>query len=291
MEKSVTNNDSTTDGDKTNNDSTTDGDKTYYEQAKEYYNQGVSYIYENKGTFSWVLLLSICILIIFILIGIFGQNNKNNSDITRKNIIATGNCTIDGTLTIAGDAIIYEKVCIGDNDKTNYLYSGDTYIHYVAPYGGHNFYWGTTNSSSAVHGSNLVFGIGGDANAPKTFCNLTFECSGDINCSRNIFATLVYASNVQLTSDYRLKENIMPIPDYYSIDNLNPCVYNLKDSPEKLQTGFIAHELQEVFPHLVNGEKDGEDMQSVNYIQLIAILTKEIQDLKKRVLQLESTSF
>jgi hypothetical protein len=89
------------------------------------------------------------------------------------------------------------------------------------------------------------------------------------------------------SSDYRLKENIMPISDEFSVDKLNPCVYNLKDSG-KLQTGFIAHELQEVFPHMVNGEKDGEEMQSVNYIQLIAILTKEIQDLKKRVLQLES---
>ena len=47
------------------------------------------------------------------------------------------------------------------------------------------------------------------------------------------------------------------------------------------QMGFIAHEVQEVFPFLVTGEKDGESMQSLNYNGFIAVLVKEIQDLKK----------
>jgi hypothetical protein len=57
---------------------------------------------------------------------------------------------------------------------------------------------------------------------------------------------------------------------------------------EKEDIGLIAHELQEEFPFLVTGKKDGKDMQSVNYTGLIGILIKEIQDLKKRVAQLES---
>ena len=47
--------------------------------------------------------------------------------------------------------------------------------------------------------------------------------------------------------------------------------------------GFIAHEIQELYPFLVNGQKDGEQTQSLNYIGLIGILTKEIQDLKRRL--------
>jgi hypothetical protein len=39
---------------------------------------------------------------------------------------------------------------------------------------------------------------------------------------------------------------------------------------------------------LVNGEKDGEATQSLNYMGLIGILTKEIQELKKRVKELEN---
>ena len=44
--------------------------------------------------------------------------------------------------------------------------------------------------------------------------------------------------------------------------------------------GFIAHELKEVFPFLVNGEKDDASLQSVNYTGLIALLVKELKELK-----------
>jgi hypothetical protein len=52
---------------------------------------------------------------------------------------------------------------------------------------------------------------------------------------------------------------------------------------EKQDIGFIAHEVQEIYPFLVNGEKDGKETQSLNYIGLIGILTKEIQELKKEM--------
>ena len=50
-----------------------------------------------------------------------------------------------------------------------------------------------------------------------------------------------------------------------------------------MQTGFIAHEVQEYYPFLVNGKKDGESIQSINYSGLIPILVNEIQNLKKEV--------
>jgi hypothetical protein len=52
---------------------------------------------------------------------------------------------------------------------------------------------------------------------------------------------------------------------------------------QKQDVGLIAHELQAQYPFLVNGIKDGEEMQAVNYIGLIGILIKEIQCLKKEV--------
>jgi len=52
--------------------------------------------------------------------------------------------------------------------------------------------------------------------------------------------------------------------------------------------GFIAHEVQEQYPFLVTGEKDGKNNQSINYQEMIPILVKEIQDLKKRVTSLEN---
>ena len=56
----------------------------------------------------------------------------------------------------------------------------------------------------------------------------------------------------------------------------------------KENIGLIAHELQEYYPFLVEGEKDDEKTQSVNYNGLIGVLIKEIQELKQRVKDLEN---
>ena len=89
------------------------------------------------------------------------------------------------------------------------------------------------------------------------------------------------------TSDYRIKENIQPLDASYTIDKVNPVTYT-NTLTNRQDIGVIAHELQEVFPYLVSGEKDGDEKQSVNYNGLIGILVKEIQDLKSRVAILES---
>jgi hypothetical protein len=99
--------------------------------------------------------------------------------------------------------------------------------------------------------------------------------------------TTVEGPKFQISSDYRIKEEVVSLDNTFTVDNLNPVSYKIKTSGNK-DTGFIAHEVQEVYPHLVAGEKDGQETQSLNYIGLIAILTKEIQELKKRVSQLET---
>jgi hypothetical protein len=89
------------------------------------------------------------------------------------------------------------------------------------------------------------------------------------------------------TSDYRIKENIQNLDESFNVDKLRPVTYTNKNT-KKQDIGFIAHEVREEFPYLVSGEKDGEQMQSLNYIGLIGVLVKEIQDLKKRVQILEN---
>jgi hypothetical protein len=106
----------------------------------------------------------------------------------------------------------------------------------------------------------------------------TLDVSGNINAS----------GAVTQGSDYRIKENIETLNATFTVDNLRPVTYHQKITG-KQDIGLIAHELQEHYPFLVNGEKDGEDMQSVNYIGLIGILIKEIQDLKVKVKHLEET--
>ena len=105
----------------------------------------------------------------------------------------------------------------------------------------------------------------------------------------NTFTNAVTALAFNVTSDYRIKEDVYSlhiIPDEFTVDKLRPISY-YNNQTKKRDIGLIAHELQEEYPFLVNGEKDGENYQSVNYNGLIGILIKEIQELKSRVLELE----
>jgi hypothetical protein len=93
----------------------------------------------------------------------------------------------------------------------------------------------------------------------------------------------ITANSFNSTSDYRIKENVEPIENgEYPIESLRPVKYYNQLS-KKNDIGFIAHELQEHLPLLVNGEKDGPVNQSINYTGLIPILVSEIQELKMKV--------
>ena len=100
-------------------------------------------------------------------------------------------------------------------------------------------------------------------------------------CALDISGT-VQATSYNAVSDYRVKTDIKPLDNTYVVDGLNPVTYT-NTRHGKQDVGFIAHEIQELYPFLVNGQKDGEQTQSLNYIGLIGILTKEIQDLKRRL--------
>ena len=93
------------------------------------------------------------------------------------------------------------------------------------------------------------------------------------NCQADSFTTL---------SDYRIKEDVIPLNDTFLVDNLNPVTY-MNTQTSKQDIGLIAHELQQYYPELVIGEKDGAYYQSVNYTGLIPILIKEIKELKNEV--------
>ena len=90
----------------------------------------------------------------------------------------------------------------------------------------------------------------------------------------------VLSSFFNTYSDHRIKHDVEPLNDQYTVENLNPVKYKLNAGNEE-KFGLIAHEVQEYFPNIVAEEKDGAQIQSVDYIQLIPILIKEIQELKK----------
>jgi hypothetical protein len=94
------------------------------------------------------------------------------------------------------------------------------------------------------------------------------------------------ATAFNTSSDYRLKENIAPMTGALAkVSQLKPCTYTWKASGLASQ-GFIAHELAEVCPEAVFGEKDAvyEDgsikSQGIDTSFLVATLTAAIQELK-----------
>jgi len=97
----------------------------------------------------------------------------------------------------------------------------------------------------------------------------------------------ISAPSFTSASDYRLKKDVVTLDETFTVDKLRPVTYN-NTKLEKQDIGLIAHEVQEIYPFLVTGEKDGENLQTVNYTGLIGILIKEIQELKERVKKLEN---
>jgi hypothetical protein len=91
------------------------------------------------------------------------------------------------------------------------------------------------------------------------------------------------------SSDYRLKENIAPMTDALEkVAQLKPVTYTWKNTGIN-DSGFIAHELQEICPNAVTGEKDAVDSegnpvyQGVDTSFLVATLTAAIQELNAKV--------
>jgi len=107
----------------------------------------------------------------------------------------------------------------------------------------------------------------------------TFSTCGTIQVSGT-------TTSYNTSSDYRLKEDVQPMTGALAkVAQLKPVTYKWKSDGTEGE-GFIAHELAEVCPHAVSGEKDAlkEDgsimPQGIDTSFLVATLTAAIQELK-----------
>jgi hypothetical protein len=87
------------------------------------------------------------------------------------------------------------------------------------------------------------------------------------------------------SSDYRLKENPTPLTGALErVAALKPVQWVWKDCNGAVGEGFIAHEVQEIIPSAVTGEKDAVDVdgkpqyQGMDASYLVATLTAAIQE-------------
>lgn len=126
----------------------------------------------------------------------------------------------------------------------------------------------------------------------------------------------LYAGNVVNTSDIRLKENIESVSEKEGevsfldkIMSVDVLEYNLKDCTSELFSdstdmdekvtkfiakekakrhfGVSAQELQQLFPNLVEEGQDG--YLAVNYIELVPVLIRSIQELKQELDEMKNS--
>jgi len=109
-----------------------------------------------------------------------------------------------------------------------------------------------------------------------------------------IFYSGASGTSFVTTSDYRLKENIKEISDSISrVKKLKPCRFNFATEKNRVIDGFIAHEVQEVVPEAVHGEKDALqkdgsiNAQTLEVSRLIPVLTKALQEAINKIEELE----
>jgi hypothetical protein len=156
----------------------------------------------------------------------------------------------------------------------------------------------TPDYRTAPRGRVDISAVGGTVGGLPAVC-LAMSRWGDAGVMVNFFGdhnsttsigniTNAGGTNTQYntSSDYRLKENIALMTGALAkVALLKPSTYKWKSTGAEGQ-GFIAHELQEVFPDAVCGEKDAVNgdgsiqSQSIDTSYLVATLTAAIQELK-----------
>jgi hypothetical protein len=147
----------------------------------------------------------------------------------------------------------------------------------------------------------LKLNNGGDPNGdPLLYPNC--NNSGSIGVSSNRFWNSwfrnMHSLNIYNESDSTIKENIADLEnvfdkikkirtvrfDYKTLENESDRIRN--DNKNKI--GFLAQDIMKSFPELV--KKDDENGKySVNYIEMIPVLLKAVQDLKATVDQQQKT--
>jgi hypothetical protein len=154
------------------------------------------------------------------------------------------------------------------------------------------FRWGNSATIDTV--SFLPFqvtgGIAINTNTTSAASAMSFFNGQGPNTRVGFIGTVGSSTSYNTASDYRRKNIDGPLRNSGAyIDALNPVQGSWKADGSRF-IGLLAHEVQEVSETpIATGEKDGEEMQAMDYSapELIANLIAEIQSLRARVAQLE----
>jgi len=188
----------------------------------------------------------------------------------------TGSSTADGLMRSEANMLF----AIGNTERMRITSGGFLFVNTTSLVG--DGYVSVSFNGSANVGMGLKSTHNGSFDVMR-FVNYNNVQQGYINCNNS--GSTTYNSG----SDYRFKDNVKPMIDGLSkVMQLKPVTFNWKGDNSAGQ-GFIAHELAEIVPDVVSGEKDAvtEDgtikPQGVDYGKLTAVLASAIQELNAKV--------
>ena len=169
----------------------------------------------------------------------------------------------------AGNAISFIQAMT--LDANGRLIIGNTAI--IGPGKINTYFNGSTEDGIDFKNTNT-----GNTGAFVAFFNSAGGVAGSI--TQSSATTVLY----NVTSDYRLKENIVDAASASAlIDAIQVRQYNWKSDGSHQRYGFIAQELVTVAPEAVHQPADPEAMMAVDYSKLVPMLVKEIQSLRQRL--------
>lgn len=157
----------------------------------------------------------------------------------------------------------------------------------------HLIYSGTTWEVYAITGP--AIGVTDDTTTNETkYITWNDTASGEYNpktsstkLTFNPFSGTLTSTDYNSLSDARLKQDIKNIDiDYNIFNSIRPVTFSWKDT-NKTAYGFIAQELEQIMPELVNTSDNG--YKSVGYTQLIPYLVAIIKELKQEVENIKET--
>jgi hypothetical protein len=91
------------------------------------------------------------------------------------------------------------------------------------------------------------------------------------------------------TSDAILKENVVALSESSKANllNLKAVEYSFKvDSTQRRHYGFIAQEVEQIYPELVKTSAVG--YKTVNYLEMIPMLVSKMQDMQREIDELKA---
>ena len=198
--------------------------------------------------------------------------------------------------TVAGNGMAVIGLATGTTDATSYITFG---VNGPTATGGPTERMRITSAGDIQTNANggATVGYGFQVSPQSGYSQIYLET----NATQALFVQRFYnpngnvgnimlsgsATTYSTSSDYRLKENVVEMTGALDrVGQLKPSRFNFIADADKTVDGFLAHEVQDIVPEAITGEKDGVDekgnpkYQGIDQSKLVPLLVGAIKELK-----------